>query len=106
MSREEYKVDLEAQWIISEETVKAVDGHGEANLVLDRRVGGHPSCSQLLFPYGICKEAFEEHEDMSCVPRQIAAVLKIECADVCRDMDAVERRVYPCLLYTSPSPRD
>ena len=44
---------------------------------------------------GICKEAFEEHEDNCCVPRQIAAVLKFECADVCRDMDAVERRLYP-----------
>ena len=94
MSREEYKVDPEAQWIINEETVRAVDGHGETNLFLDRRVGAHPSCSQFLFPYGICKEAFEEHEDNCCVPRQIAAVLKIECVDVCRDMVVLERRVY------------
>ena len=62
-------------------------------MVMDLRVGARPSCSQFLFPDGLCKEAFEEHD--CCMPRQIAAVLKIECADVCLDMDVVERRVYP-----------
>ena len=95
VSGERYEVDAHAAWLLAEETVRVVDGKGEADVVMDCRVGARPSCSQFLFPDGICKEAFEEHEDNCCVPRQIAAVLKIECADVCRDMDAVERRLYP-----------
>ena len=94
VSDERYQVDPHAEWFLHEETVKVVDGKAEADVVMDRRVGARPSCSQFLFPEGICKEAFEEHEDNCCVPRQIAAVLKVECADVCRDMDAVQLRVY------------
>ena len=80
-------------WFLSEETVAVRDNKGEANVLLDRRVGARPSCSQFLFPDGLCKEAFEEHEDKCCVPRQIAAVLKVERTEVCRDMDSVQLRV-------------
>ena len=91
---ERYQVDMHAAWFHHEETVRVVDGHVEASVVTDCRVGARPSCSQFIFPDGICKEAFEEHEDNCCVPRQIAAVLKIDCADVRRDMNGVERRLY------------
>ena len=31
---------------------------------------------------------------MCCAPRQLATVLKLEVADVCREMDEIERRLY------------
>ena len=69
-------MDTHAAWFLHEETVRVVDGKGEANVVMDRRVGVRPSCSQFLFSDGICNEAFKEHEDNCSVPRQTAAVLK------------------------------
>ena len=41
-----------------------------------------------------CKEAFENHDDMACVPRQIAAVLKRDVGEVCEDMSIIERALY------------
>ena len=61
---------------------------------MDRRIGAIIVNSQFLFPDGVCPEASEEHQDTCCDPRQLAAVLKLEIADVCREMDEIEKRLY------------
>ena len=72
-------------WKISEESVW-VNSHtrrGNTHLVTDRRVGTCLLNSQFLVSEGKRQEAFEEHQDMCGAPRQLAAVLKLEVADVC-----------------------
>ena len=74
-SQEECSYDDGGAWAVSEETV-ATDpdsGQAESHAALDRRLGtlGSPT-----FQGSLCKEAFEHHDDMACVPRQIAIVLK------------------------------
>ena len=94
-SQEEYFYDDSGAWAVSEETV-ATDpdsGQAESHVVLDRRLGTLGSAN-LLFQDSLCKEAFEHHDDMACVPRQIAAVLKRDFGEVCEDMSIIERALY------------
>ena len=44
---------------------------------------------QLYKHEAICKEAFEAHSDMKCVPRQIAAVLGKDFQEVCNMLETV-----------------
>ena len=82
-------------WAVSEETVATNpdSGQAERHVILDRRVGTLGSAN-FLFQDAFCKEAFEHHDDMCCVPRQIAAVLKKDFGQVCEDMSIIERAVY------------
>ena len=94
-SQEEYYYDDSGAWAVSEETV-ATDpdsGQAESHVVLDRRLGTLGSAI-FLFQDSICKEAFEHHDDMACVPRQIASVLKRDFGAVCEDMSILERALY------------
>ena len=94
-SQEEYLYDESGAWAVNEETVGTDPGtgKGESHVILDRRVGTLGSGS-FLFQDAICKEAFESHDDMCCVPRQIAAVLKRDFGEVCEDMSIAERVLY------------
>ena len=79
---------------MSEETV-ATDpdsGRAESHVILDRRVGTLGSA--ILLQESGCKEAFEHHDDMACVPRQTASVLKRDFGEVCEDMSIIERALY------------
>ena len=94
-SQEEYFYDDSGGWAVSEETV-GVDpesGQGESHVILDRRVGTLGS-GNFLFQDAFCKEAFEHHDDMACVPRQISAVLKRDFGEICDDMSIIERALY------------
>ena len=100
-SRERYHVDEHGVWKISEESVSVnAAGHGATQLVMDRHVGTLTLKSQFLFSESICRDAFEEHQDTCCAPRQLAAVLKLEVADVCREMDEIEKKLYHCTRPT------
>ena len=94
-SQEEYFYDEGGAWAVNEETVGTDPdiGKGESHVILDRRVGTLGSGS-FLFQDAICEEAFERHNDMCCVPRQIAAVLKRDIGDMREDMSIVERALY------------
>ena len=76
-SQEEYLYDDSGTWTVSEETVVTDPDSGQADshVLLDRRLGTLGSAN-FLFQDSFCKEAFENHDDMACVPRQIAPVLK------------------------------
>ena len=93
-SQEEYTYDSSGAWAISEETVGTDPdtGRAESHVVLDRRVG--TLSGTFLFAEAFCKEAFEDHNDMCCVPRQIAAVLKRDYGQVCEDLSICERALY------------
>ena len=100
VSDEQWTYDEEGTWKISEQTVEVrEDGTARVETrleedVLERRVGAKPSLSQLPYPEGLCVEAFEDHPDMLCCPRQIAAVLKRDLGEVCSRMDDVEHALY------------
>ena len=81
-SREKSTFDPDGAWSIHEETV-ATDpdaGRAGAQVVLDRGLG--VLRSDLLFSDDICLEAYERREEKTCVPRQIAAVLKRDWRDM------------------------
>jgi hypothetical protein len=96
VSEERWMLDTNGGWKVSEETV-GVDpdtGEVEAHVVLNRRVGARPLLpSTLLFPDAVCAEAFEEHDDNLCAPRQIAAILKRDFEEICDALRDVEHRM-------------
>ena len=47
------------------------------------------ACSQLPFHEQILDEAFEEHDDKLCVPRQLAVLLKMSLQDTCAAFDNI-----------------
>ncbi len=94
VSDETWTLDPTGNWRISEETVKVEGGVGSVHIVLDRRLGAQPVYNQFLFPDALCDEAFEDHDDKMCCPRQIAAILKLDLTDVCNDLLMVERALY------------
>ena len=96
VSDESWTLDPDGSWKISEETVgtNPDTGNGESHVVLDRRVGARPVFTQFLFAEALCDEAFEEHPDKLCCPRQIASILRLDLAEVCRDLLIVERALH------------
>ena len=96
VSAETWTLDPDGSWLISEETVATNPDTGlaEAHVVLDRRVGARPVFNQFLFADALCDEAFEEHDDKLCCPRQIASILNIDIGVVCEDLSTVERALY------------
>ncbi len=96
MSDETWTLDGSGSWRIHEEVV-ATDpdtGTAEAYTFLDRPTGTRPVLANFLFPDALCEEAFEEHDDMLCCPRQMAAVLKLDIGNVCSDLSVIERILY------------
>ena len=69
-----YDASSDGGWVIHEETVARDPDTAEMVVALDRRVGAVPmSPSELPFAEHLCPEAFEAHDDMLCVPRQVVA---------------------------------
>jgi hypothetical protein len=96
VSKETWQLDPDGSWIVNEESVQfdEATGETESNVVLDRRVGVRPTMPGLLFPEGLCAEAFESADDYLCAPRQIAAVLKRDLDQVVADLMAIELLLY------------
>ena len=95
VSDETWTLDPAGSWRIHEETVGTnAAGDVEAETVLDRPTGARPVFGNFLFPEALCDEAFEEHDDMLCCPRQMAAVLKKDFGVICSDLSAIERQLY------------
>jgi hypothetical protein len=94
VSDETWTVDPTGNWRISEETVRIDRGVGDVDIVLDRRLGARPVFSQLLFAEALCEEAYEDHDDKLCCPRQMAAIFKLDLGEFCQDLSKVERALY------------
>jgi hypothetical protein len=97
VSRERWTYDAAGAWLISEESVEYNEEtkKTEDTVVLQRRMRGGPSAiSRFLHPEALCKEAFEDHGDMLCCPRQISAVLRLELGEVLLQLGEVERALY------------
>ena len=97
VSKETWTYDKTGSWLISEETVKynAEEGETQDTVVLQRRMRGGPcAISRFLYPEALCKEAFEEHDDHLCCPRQIAAVLRLDLGEVIQQLGEVELALY------------
>ena len=89
VSQEEWIDDRDAQgsWIINEESV--------AIIALDRLVGTTPYLlSQIAFSEDIIPEAFQDSNDMCCVPRQLSALLNMDFGLICNDMRKIELKLY------------
>jgi hypothetical protein len=96
VSEERWVVDRRGGWKVSEETVGTHPdtGEAEAHVVMDRRVGAAPLPPPgLLFPEAVCPQAFEDHEDNLCAPRQIAAILKRNLDEICEALRDVEQHL-------------
>ena len=106
-SDETWSLDGGGSWRIHEETVGVDNGEGEAHVILDRRVGTRPVICTLPFPEAIMPEAFEEHDDMLCVPRQLAALLRKDFSEICTELEEAEQALYgTCVWQTEGcSPR-
>jgi hypothetical protein len=63
-------------------------------VVIDRRLGAAPLPPPgLLFPEAVCPEAFDDHGDNLCAPRQIAAILKRDMDEICDELREAELRL-------------
>jgi hypothetical protein len=96
VSEERWVLDTRGGWKVSEETVGTYPdtGEAEAHVVLDRRIGALLLApAMLLFPEAVCAEAYEQHSDNLCAPRQIAAILKHDFDEVCDALRDTERRL-------------
>ena len=67
---------------------------GPETEVTDRPLGTKAILSQLLFPEAICAAAFENYEDWTCCPTQLAQVTKDHFENVCLRLDVCEQTVY------------
>jgi hypothetical protein len=84
VSQEVWRYDAHGAWIIRGMPTQPGPGHDPYTEVITRRLGVRPvRMSQLPHPDGICAEAFEDHDDDLCAPRQIAAVLRWTWATSC-----------------------
>ena len=93
-SQETWTLDSGGSWRIHEETVGVDNGEGEAHVIMDRRAGALPVICTMPYSDCIMPEAFEEHDDMMCVPRQLAVLLKKDFDEVCRGMEQAEQALY------------
>ena len=67
----------------------------ETIIALDRRVGTAPYLlSRIAFSEDIIPEAFQNSNDMCCVPRQLSAVLGLDFTLICNEMNEIELKLY------------
>ena len=78
VSGETFVYDPAGEWQISSMSTEAGrDGEAVVDVAIRQPMAGLRSCAaQLPYPEHILPEAFEEHDDKLCVPRQLAALLK------------------------------
>ena len=79
ISGEQYFYDADAQWEISEMVTNPslIPAGNPSTSVMHRPLGALTAASAFLCrPEHIIPEAFEEHDDRLCVPRQVAALLR------------------------------
>jgi hypothetical protein len=96
VSEERWVLDTRGGWKVSEETVGTHPdtGEAEAHVVMDRRVGALPlPPPELLFPEAVCPQAYQDHGDNLCAPRQIAAILKRDLGEICDELREAELRL-------------
>ena len=98
MPQEEWRYDTSAtgSWVINEESVGIIDPETQETIVhIDRRVGSKPyMLSTIPFSEELIPEAFQQSDDMCCVPRQLSAVLGLDFGLVCNEMSEVENKLY------------
>ena len=87
--------------------MQVIDNRVNTEIRLRQPLGALRDVSYQLFAGDqILPSAFEERQDMLCVPRQIAELLKLSLEDVLQDFDAIcsagwrERGVSPAEIRT------
>jgi hypothetical protein len=96
VSEEKWLLDPRGGWKVSEETVGTHPdtGEAEAHVVLGRRIVAlQLAPATLLFPEAVFAEAYEQHADTLCPPRQIASILKRDFDEVCDALRDAEHRL-------------
>ena len=80
---ETFSYDRQGEWLISAMTTDIQDGEAVTSALMRQPLGAGPvSCASFL-PYSDCilDCAFETHDDMLCVPRQLANVLGVSLGE-------------------------
>jgi hypothetical protein len=89
-SDETYFLDRNREWKISSVSTMLVNDQVVTETRMRRPLGVlRSACTQLPFPELIMDEAFEEHGDKLCVPRQLAALLKMSLEETCTAFDNI-----------------
>ena len=69
-------------------TMQVIDDRAVTEIRMRRPLGVlRNACAQLPFHEQILDEAFEEHDDKLCLPRQLAVLLKMSLDDTCAAFD-------------------
>ena len=89
-SDEQFLYNRDGQWKISSMTSQVVNDQLVTETLMNRPLGVlRSACAQLPYHELILEEAFEEHGDMLCVPRQLAVLLKMRLEEICECLDNV-----------------
>ena len=93
VSQETWRYDPHGTWKITELRTSPAEAQGGNPRVRaeTRTVGAGPaSLSQLLYSDAICAEAFVDHGDGTCLPRQMAHILRIkDVGALCTELDGL-----------------
>ena len=90
VSGETFSYDRDGEWLISALTTDIQDGEAVTSALMRQPLGAGPvSCASFL-PYSDCIVdcAFETHDDLLCVPRQLANVLGVSLGEAISYFDA------------------
>ena len=89
VSGEAFQLQRDGQWLISELTTSVnEEGAATTEARIMERLGGLRNAAALL-PYSdqVLEEAFEEHGDFLCVPRQLGILLGRSLTEMCGSFD-------------------
>ena len=83
VSGEVFTYDRDAPWQISALTTNVQDGEAVTSAVMRQPLGAGPLSCAAFLPYAdeIVDAAWEPHDDLLCVPRQLANVLRISLGE-------------------------
>ena len=62
---------------------------------MHRMQAADPVCAtELPYHEGICPQAFVDHKDGMCIPRQMSAILNIDFGAIVNELDEIQRELY------------
>ena len=115
ISGEVYFLHPTNEWAYSSSSMQVIDNRVDTQIRLRQPLGALREVSYQLFAGDqILASAFEERQDMLCVPRQLAELLKLPLQEVMEDFNSIcpsapcrppPPRSYPAPLAAAGSPR-
>jgi hypothetical protein len=89
----------DAEWKITEMITNPAAA-GPVTSIVDRPLGMRPVLCNVPLSDQICSEAFANHDDRQCVPRQIASLIYEDFGVICLQFDRIEQELYQTSHWT------